>query len=162
VYPVGPITDGDLTLNPFFSESFAAELAITRRWSALLHQAVYTSPFHNTGARLLDGTNVELGLGLNFAFREWLGAQLLAINNVSGVEQAADFTLMLSLTSRGWRVPHAASVSTASLPPLSESIAPPVPETAPEPEDQVPPAEPPPAESDLPPLREDLLRAPGP
>ena len=153
VFPVGPITDADLHLNPFFSESFAAELAITRRWSALLHQAVYTSPFHGNGARLLDGTVVELGFGLNFAFREWLGAQLLAINNVSGVEQAADFTLMLSLNSRGWRMPFLSKPASPELPPLSE-LPPPV-ETAPGP----PPAEPIPEQpipTDLPPLGEEL------
>jgi hypothetical protein len=145
VYPVGPITDGDLHLNPFFSESFAAELAVTRRWSALLHQAVYTSPFHGNGARLLDGTVVELGLGINFAFREWLGAQLLAINNVSGVEQAADFTLMLSLHSRGWSMPFVSTRASAELPPLSE---------VPPPAEPLPEA--PPGPTDLPPLREEL------
>ena len=68
VYPVGPITAGDLTLNPIFTESFAAHLAVTQRWSAMLHQAVYTSPFHGTNTRLLDGTVVELGFGVNFVY----------------------------------------------------------------------------------------------
>lgn len=105
VYPVGPITAGDLTLNPIFTQSFAAHLAITQRWSALFHQAVYTSPYHGTHASLLDGTVVELGLGLAFAWSERFGMQLLGIQNMSGVEQSADFTLMLSAQWRPWAIP---------------------------------------------------------
>lgn len=104
VYPVGPITDGDLTLNPIFTQSFAAHLALCRHFSALLHQAVYTSPFHGTHASLLDGTVVELGLGLAFAWTERFGIELLGIQNMSGVEQSADFTLMLAAQWRPWAV----------------------------------------------------------
>ncbi len=118
VYPVGPITAGDLTLNPFVGQSFAAHLAITRHWSVFLHEAVYTSPFHGTGAALLDGTVVELGLGLNVACGERFGAQLLGIQNMSGVEQAADFTLMLALQWRPWALP-------TDLPPVGPPLPPP-------------------------------------
>jgi hypothetical protein len=117
VYPVGPITDGNLTLNPFVTQSFAAHLALTQRWSTMLHQATYTSPFH-TGVRLLDGTVVELGWGLSFAYSPKLGVQILGIENVSGVEQAADFTLLLNLVYRPWAHP-------TTLPPLGEG--PPIP-----------------------------------
>ncbi len=113
VYPVGPITDGDLTLNPFVSQSFAAHLGITRRWSVMLHQATYTSPFHGTGVALLDGTVVELGFGLSFAYNPWFGAQVLGIQNMSGVEQSADFTLLLACVVRPWAHP-------TGLPPLDE------------------------------------------
>jgi hypothetical protein len=98
VYPVGPVSPAKLTLNPIFTQSFAAELALTQHVSALLHQAVYTSPMHGTGVRLLDGTPVEIGLGLNVAVTHGLGFQLLLIDNVSPVEPAADFTLLASLT----------------------------------------------------------------
>ena len=118
VYPVGPITDGDLTLNPMVSESFAIHLALSRHVSAMLHQATYTSPFH-TGVRLLDGTVVELGLGLNFAYNPWFDAQILGIENMSGVEQSADFTLLLALVVRPWARP-------TGLPPLGEAPRPPV------------------------------------
>jgi hypothetical protein len=97
IYPVGPITPGDLTLNPIFTQSFAAELAITQRVTALLHQAVYTSPMHGTGTRLLDGTPVEIGLGVNVVLTHAIGFQLLAIDNVSPVEPAADFSLLAGL-----------------------------------------------------------------
>jgi len=112
VYPVGPITDGNLTLNPMITESFAMQFAITRHWSALLHQATYTSPFHGT-VRLLDGTVVELGLGLGYAFKPYFSAQLLGIENMSGVEQSADFTLLLSLVYQPWG-------KSTGLPPIGE------------------------------------------
>jgi hypothetical protein len=149
VYPLGRVTAADLSLNPIFTESFAAELALTRRVSALLHQAVYTSPFHNTGARLLDGTVVELGLALGFAWKEWLGFQLLGINNVSGVEQAADFSLLLSVSMRGFGVPSLKSTTVpVALPPLVEETPP---EAVPTPTEQPEPVPP-----DLPPLEEEL------
>jgi hypothetical protein len=100
VFPFGRVGDGDLSLNPLVSESFAAEFALTRRWSVLLHQAVYTSPMHGTDTNLLDADAVELGLGLNFGWSDCFGFQLLGINNVSGVEQAADFTLLFGVRIR--------------------------------------------------------------
>ena len=115
IYPVGPITDADLTLNPFVTQSFAAHLAVTRRWSAMLHQATYTSPFHGTHSALLDGTVVELGFGVNFAYSPWFGGQLLGIQNMSGVEQSADFTLFLSFVYRPW-------APAAGLPPIGAPL----------------------------------------
>jgi hypothetical protein len=159
VHPLGRVTEADLSLNPIFNESFAAELALTRRFSALLHQAVYTSPFHNTGARLLDGTVVELGLALGFAWKEWLGFQLLGINNVSGVEQAADFSLLLSMNVRGWKVPSLTSTTApVALPPLVEEPPAAAPQVPPAPAEMAPtPAEQPePISPDLPPLEENL------
>jgi hypothetical protein len=101
IYPVGPITDGNMTLNPFLTTAFGAELRVFDHWSALLHQAYYMSPMHGTDTNLLDAGVVELGLGINFAWSKALAFQILAIQNVSGVEQSADFTLMLA--TRYWR-----------------------------------------------------------
>lgn len=97
VYPLGPITAGDLTLNPMVSESFAAELALTRQVSVLLHQAKYTSPMHGTGVNLLDNAPVELGFGFNWVVTNNAALQLLAIQNMNGVESAADLTVLLAL-----------------------------------------------------------------
>lgn len=129
IYPVGPITAADLTLNPFVTQSFAAHLAVTQRWSAMLHQATYTSPFHGTHSALLDGTVVELGFGLNFAYSPWFGGQLLGIQNMSGVEQSADFTLLLSFVYRPWAHP-------TDLPPIGEPPPHPLPPVG----EPVPPA----------------------
>ena len=134
IYPLGPITPGDLTLNPFVTESFAVHFAFTRNFSMMVHQATYSSPFHGTGVRLLDATAVELGFGLSLAFSPFFNAQLLGIQNVNGVEQAADFTLFLSLAYQRW-------ARSTGLPPLDES--PPIPTGLPP--VSAPPPVPPPA-----------------
>ncbi|MFQ5667127.1 MAG: DUF3187 family protein [Candidatus Binatia bacterium] len=97
VYPVGPITAARLTLNPIISGAAAAEARLSRHFSVLLQQETYTSPIHGTGASVLEGTVVELTVGLNFAWQPFL-VQLGAVNNVSGVATAADFTLLLRLS----------------------------------------------------------------
>ncbi len=98
-YPVGPITAGDLTLNPFVTEGFGGEARIANHWSVVLQQETYTSPFHGTGAQLMEGTVVELATGINFAWDPIL-FQIGAIDNLSKVAAAADFTLLLRLTYR--------------------------------------------------------------
>jgi len=99
IYPVGPITAGRLTLNPFLTEGVAAEAHVWRGLSLLVQQETYTSPIHGTGTRLLNGTAVELTAGANVAWRSLL-FQLAAIDNISPVATAADFTLFLRLTYR--------------------------------------------------------------
>jgi len=100
IIPVGPITPGNLTLDPFVTEAFALELRLADWASLLIQQEAYTSPMHGTGTPILDGTAVELAGGFNVAWRRWL-LQLGGINNVSGVATAADFTLYLRLTYSG-------------------------------------------------------------
>lgn len=99
IYPVGPITPGSLTLNPIVTEGVAFEARIFRPVSLLLQQEMYTSPFHGTGAPLLDGTAVELTGGVNVAVASLL-FQLAIIDNVNGVATSADFTLLLRMTYR--------------------------------------------------------------
>ncbi len=99
IYPLGPITPGRLTLNPFLTEAVAGEARIYRSLSFVLQQEAYTSPMHGTDAALLDGTAVELTVGLNLAWTQFL-FQLGAIDNASGVESTADFTLLLRMTYR--------------------------------------------------------------
>jgi len=99
VYPVGPITSGSLTLNPIVTQGVAFEARIFRPVSLLLQQELYSSPFHGTGAPVLDGTVIELTAGVNVAVASLL-FQLGMIDNVSGVAQAADFTLLLRMTYR--------------------------------------------------------------
>ncbi|HEX7408996.1 MAG TPA: DUF3187 family protein [Candidatus Binatia bacterium] len=96
-YPVGPITPGHLTLNPMLTEGVAGEARLWRQLSFVLQQETYTSPLHGTGARLLDGTVVELTLGLNFAWNPFL-FQLAAVDNISPVVSAADFSVLLRMT----------------------------------------------------------------
>ncbi|MBI3783347.1 MAG: DUF3187 family protein [Deltaproteobacteria bacterium] len=96
VYPVGPVTRARLTLNPIISEGVAFEAYVGRGISLLLQQAFYTSPFHGLGTPVLDGDVVELSAGLNWRYGPLL-TQLGGIDNVSGVAQAADFTLLLRI-----------------------------------------------------------------
>ena len=100
IFPVGPITAGNLSLDPFATEGFGFELRLADWASFLFQQEAYSSPMHGTGTPILDGTAVELAAGFNLAWRRWL-LQLGAINNVSGVATAADFTLYLRLTYSG-------------------------------------------------------------
>jgi hypothetical protein len=97
IYPIGPITPGRLTLNPMMTEGVAGEARLWRRLSAVLQQEAYMSPFHGNGARLLDGTVVEFTAGLNVACHPLL-FQLAAVDNISPVVSAADFSILLRLT----------------------------------------------------------------
>jgi len=97
IYPIGPITPGRLTLNPIMTEGVAGEAQLWRRLSVVLQQEAYTSPFHGNGARLLDGTVVELTAGLNIACPPLL-FQLAAVDNISPVVSAADLSVLLRLT----------------------------------------------------------------
>ena len=56
-------------------------------------------------------------MGVAFAWSERFGMQLLCIQNVSGVAQSADFTIMLSAQWRPWAV-------STDLPPIG-SLPPP-------------------------------------
>jgi hypothetical protein len=99
IYPVGPITDGDLTLNPMVTQGVAFEARLLHPLSLLLQQELYTSPMHGNGTGLLDGTVVELCGGFNLAVDPLL-FQLAIIDNVTGVITAADFTMLLRMTYR--------------------------------------------------------------
>jgi hypothetical protein len=100
VFPVGPITDGNLRLDPFVNEGLAFEVRLADWLSFLFQQELYSSPIHGTGSSVLDGTVIELTAGFNAAWGPVL-FQLGGINNVSGVAQAADFTLIGQLSYRG-------------------------------------------------------------
>lgn len=97
IYPVGPITDADLTLNPMVIGGVAGEAYLGCGFSFVLQQNTYTSPIHGTGTRLLDGTTVELAAAINWQYEPVL-VQLSMIDNISPVATAADFTLMLRMT----------------------------------------------------------------
>jgi len=99
IYPVGPITDGNLTLNPMVTQGVSFEARLFRSVSALIQQELYTSPMHGNETGLLDGTVIELSGGFNVAVQPFL-FQLGVIDNVSGVITAADFTVMLRMTYR--------------------------------------------------------------
>jgi hypothetical protein len=97
IYPVGPITDGSLTLNPMLTQGVSFEARLFRPLSVLLQEELYTSPMHGTGTGLLDGPLVELSGGFNVAVQPLL-FQLGIVDNATGVITAADFTVMVRMT----------------------------------------------------------------
>ena len=97
IYPVGPITDRNLTLNPMVTQGVSFEARLFRPLSVLIQEELYTSPMHGTGTDLLDGLLVELSGGFNLAVRPVL-FQLGVVDNTTGVITAADFTVMLRMT----------------------------------------------------------------
>ncbi len=97
IYPLGPITNARLTLNPMVTGGVAGEANLGCGVSFVLQQNTYTSPIHGTGTRLLDGTAVELAAALNWDYAPVL-MQLSMIDNISPVATSADFTLLLQLT----------------------------------------------------------------
>ncbi len=99
VQPLDRITAARLTLDPIFQQAVGFEWVLLRGLSAHLQQELYTSPFHGLGTRVLEGTVVELALGLSWQSASF-GVQLGAIDNVSGVAQAADFTAVLRVWKR--------------------------------------------------------------
>ncbi len=99
VYPLGPITPGNLTLNPIVTEAVSGEARLSRHLSFALQQEAYSSPFHGSVSRLLDGPVVEITAGLNWSWGRYL-IQLAGVDNVSPVVAAADFSLLLRMTYR--------------------------------------------------------------
>ncbi len=94
VFPLGRVTAARLPVEPFVVEGVAFEWLAGRRWSVFLQQHLYTSPFRDLHSAVLEGTVVELAAGLGYRrgrMMAWIGG----IDNVSGVAQAADFTLIL-------------------------------------------------------------------
>ena len=83
IYPVGPITDGNLTLNPMVTQGVSFEARLLRQLSVLIQEELYTSPMHGTGTGLLDGPLVELSGGFNVAVRPVL-FQLGIVDNTTG------------------------------------------------------------------------------
>jgi len=94
IFPVGPITPARLTLNPMLNQGVAAEAMVWRPFSLLLQQETYTSPIHGVGTRILSGTVVELTMGANLRWRDLL-FQFAAVDNISPVATAADFSVLL-------------------------------------------------------------------
>ncbi|MCX8072525.1 MAG: DUF3187 family protein [Candidatus Binatia bacterium] len=94
VFPLGRVSAARLALDPFLQQTVAFERMASKRWSFLLQQELYTSPFRELHSAVLEGTIIELAVGVVYRdgpWRCWLGG----IDNVSGVAQAADFTAIV-------------------------------------------------------------------
>lgn len=103
VFPTGNFGDTDVTLQPISTTAVAAEFLWTPRFSLVGQFDYYTTPFHGTGARLLDNGVTEGVLGFNYQIRPHVLWQLYGIENFTSPfpkGAAADFTLATSVAFR--------------------------------------------------------------
>lgn len=106
VLPLGRVSQAKLPVDPFLVQAVGFEWVANPRWSLFLQQHLFTSPFRDLHSAVLEGTVVELSAGVGYRrgpVTAWIGG----IENVSGVAQAADFTLMLgcAVTTSGVGMP---------------------------------------------------------
>jgi Protein of unknown function (DUF3187) len=94
VDPGDDFGSSDLTLRAFYSVALAVEFMWTAAFSLLGQFDYYTSPFHETGGRVLDNGVSEVAFGFNYRFNPHLFFQLYGIENLPVPRGAyADFTL---------------------------------------------------------------------
>jgi hypothetical protein len=94
VLPGGDFGPTDLTLRAIYSAALAAEFMWTPSFSLVGQLDYYNSPFHGTGARVLDNGVFESVWGINYRFKSRILFQLFGIENFANPEgAAADFTL---------------------------------------------------------------------
>jgi len=98
VVPEDDFGSSDLTLRAIYTASLAAEFMWTPAFSLVGQFDYYTSPFHSTGARVLDNAVTEFVLGFNYRFNPHFLLQLYGIENMPVPRGAyADFTLGTNL-----------------------------------------------------------------
>jgi hypothetical protein len=102
VFPTGQISG--LSLYPVVSGIAALEYQWSPRASFVGQFDYYSSPFRNTGIKLLDRGVTEVAVGFNYLLRDHLLWQIYGIENVDLVTgAAADFTVSTAIT---YRFPH--------------------------------------------------------
>lgn len=99
IAPLGRVTQARLALDPFLQQAVAFEWLWSQWTSLFLQQELYTSPFRGLHSSVLEGTIVELAAGLSRRFGP-AAVWIAGVDNVSGVAQAADFSLMLGVHLR--------------------------------------------------------------
>jgi hypothetical protein len=99
IFPTGDISG--LALSPVVSGIAAAEYQWSPALSFVGQFNYYSSPFRNTGIKLLDRDVTEVALGFNYRLRSYLLWQVYGIENVDFTTgAAADFTLSTVITYR--------------------------------------------------------------
>jgi hypothetical protein len=97
VFPTGDVAG--LDLRPTFSGLAAAEYLWSARASLVMQFQYYSSPFHDTGIKLLDRGITEAAVGLNYKLRPNLLWQVYGVENIDFITGAApDFTLSTVMT----------------------------------------------------------------
>lgn len=99
IFPTGEIAG--LALRPAFSSIVAAEYLWSPRVSFVVQFDYFSSPFHNTGTRILDNGVTEVTAGFHYRLRKNLLWQVYGVENVDFITgAAADFTLSTVITYR--------------------------------------------------------------
>ncbi|MFQ5992068.1 MAG: DUF3187 family protein, partial [Nitrospiraceae bacterium] len=99
VFPTGSVSG--LSLSPVFSALGGIEYVWSPNLSLLAQFDYYSSPYRNTGTRILDNGVTEVVVGFNYLLRDHLLWRVYAIENADLIEgAAADFTLSTVLTYR--------------------------------------------------------------
>jgi hypothetical protein len=97
VFPTGEVAG--LDLRPTFSGLAAAEYLWSDKASLLAQFQYYSSPFHDTGLKMLDRGITETAVGFNYKLRPSLLWQVYGIENIDFITgSAADFTLSTVMT----------------------------------------------------------------
>ena len=99
VFPTGSVSG--LSLNPVVSTIGGIEYVWSPNLSLLAQFDYYSSPYRNTGTRILDNGVTEAVVGFNYLLRDNLLWRVYAVENVEIIDvAAADFTLSTVLTYR--------------------------------------------------------------
>ncbi len=99
VFPTGEVSG--LSLDPIFSSVTAVEYLWTPRFSLVLQFDYYSTPFSNTGLKMLDRGVTEVVAGFNYRLRDHILWQVYGVENVDFItDSAADFTLSTLVTYR--------------------------------------------------------------
>jgi hypothetical protein len=99
IFPTGTIAG--LKLGPVFSGLAAVEYLWSPAFSLVAQFDYYSSPFDNTGVKLLDRGVTEVAAGFNYRLRHNLLWQVYGVENLDFVGGgAADFTISTVLTYR--------------------------------------------------------------
>lgn len=99
IFPTGRIAG--LPLSPAMSSILALEYLWTPRLSLVVQFDYFSSPYNNTGTRILDRGVTEVSAGFNYRLRSNLLWQVYGVENVDFITgSAADFTLSTLVTYR--------------------------------------------------------------
>jgi hypothetical protein len=99
IFPTGSVAT--LSTHPIVSGLAAVEYLFTSNFSLTAQFDYYSSPFRDTGTKILDGAVTEVAFGFNYRLRPTLVWQVYGVENLDFTrDSAADFTLSTLMTYR--------------------------------------------------------------
>lgn len=99
IFPTGKVSG--FALQPAMTGLAAVEYLWTKDFSLVAQFDYYSSPFNNTGSRILDRGVTEVAAGFNYRIRNHMLWQVYGVENLDFITgSAADFTLATVVTYR--------------------------------------------------------------